>query len=1059
MTTAKTDLTGYTNFNFLSPKVFTGPTDEILQKKVDFTTKQFGATTEKIQIDTSPIGWIKNMTLRIELNALTTEAVETSQGGTGYINWVDSIGHALIESINLKLGNTTIFDSIFPYGLWLDIYNELNDPDMLEWGMIGKHSSIDGLKKYETKKKVLYVPLHLWFSESLDAALPYFLFPNKESGLQISIQLRRFKDLVLFSSANSLPTEPPNGINKLQLIYDIIQVPDDKLASLKAQYRKIPYQIYFNHKDFYERSLSSIINLNFDSAPISKLIFVIRNNSRIASDDTPQINEHHSDLNGNDIFNYGNTSLITNLGTYDNFETLNINTQNETDDHDLDSIYYRKVTNMNNGKHVPQKHIYTVPFDYGTKGNSFFGFLDYKIQDTLQFEFEENASNSTISTFAITCNKLEIDRNGRTNLNNWYNNRLQVSSMSGSGLSEDALYKRIYEKLYNEIFEKISSQLTLPICETIPTGTTIGRKTYMDNDKLLIVLDKNETNWTVLVTINSNDPNFIFNEYIENLKNEYVVFKEQDESQIYKISNIELNNGEVTNLYIFMLALLISKSGSSKFIDQFFIDLLKTYGNIQSPKDIFIKGFTTILKNKTYKNMPIFKDIDLEDTSQIEKILFNNLCYESVIKNNLDTTETSDDSILSILSPLLVKTAESLINPRVYTITVEKMDSLVNLVGTTTKSITTKSITNETITNETINEYMRLRTKKLEDYNKADENNPALFKVDNFLRNSFLYVENKLSIETKLAQLKQIELNQGNIGPTRSPFTLSPKSQNFITLTFYLDNYPFKGIPSFVKIEEFYNSKDEDLLIKTYLDKTQNQTLLAKYNGYQDKIDQINEKMKNITNQNIQQKLQEEINTINTNLKEITQKCKDQIQNNIVSKYHPYLKKRIYKGSTINYLSIIKDFIEVYKKIYLEHSQYKGYKACSDSLKILILNNIKDQIKDLRTFINSKGTTTTPTGTTPAPPLIPNIILSNTTDIQLNISESIDEWLNKNSETNNNLYFDKNNGEFSVSTTKPIITTTTTTNAPFTTDNPNDYDWFPTTTQTQAINNSIPFDM
>jgi hypothetical protein len=985
-TEAKSDLNGYTDYNFLSPKVFTGPTDEILQKKVDFNNKNFGSTTEKLQLDTTPIGWIKNMTLRIELAALTTISNDT-----GYINWVDSIGHAIIESINLKLGNTVLFDSIFPYGLWLDIYNELNDPNMLEWSMIGKHSSIDGLRKYETNKKVLYVPLHLWFSESLDSALPYFLFPNKESGLQISIQLRRFKDLVLLSSGNNLPTTPE--ITKLQLIYDIIQVPDNKLASLKDQYRKIPYQIYFNHKDFYEQSLNSIVNLNFEDAPISKLIFVIRNNSRMTSDDTPQINEHYSDTNGNDIFNYGNTSLITELGTYDNFNILNINTKNETDDHNLDSIYYRKVTNMNNGKHVPQKHIYTVPFDYGTKGNSFLGFLDYKNQDTLQFVFEDNASNSTISSFALTYNKLEIDRNGRTNLNNWYNNKLQTSSISGSigggggggggGLSEDALYKKIYKRLYKEIFEKISSQITLPtlpICETIPTGTTIGRQTYMNNNKLFIVLNQNETNWTVLM------PNI---ENLDKYVGEYVVFKEQDESQVYRITQI-IKQTDVDKDMInkFILALLISKSGSSKFIDIFFLELLGKYKlheeNLE-PLDTLLKGLSDIFKNPKYANNPdleIFNNLELEEgvresdkkkKTRITAILKNDFCYESIIDTstspqNPDTTPNPNNSksYEKIIMPLMSSYTNLSQVQQTHMITVEKMDSLVNLVGSTTKSTQ-----NQKITNETINEYIRLRTTKRTDYNEADKNNPALFKVDNFLRNSFLYVENKLSIETKLAQLKQIELNQGNIGPTRSPFTLSPKSQNYITLIFILDNYEFKGIPSF---SETCNDIDKK------------------------------------------------------------------------SGYNPKLVKQLYKGSTINYLALIKDFIEIYKKIYLEHSQYEGYKKCRESLKNLILQNIQNQIKDLRTFVNSKGTTTTPTGTTPAPPLIPKIVLSNTTEIQLNIlDQPLDEWLNSNMEEY--LYVDKNeNNDFSVSTIKPIITTTTTTSAPFTTDTPYTYNWFPTPT-------------
>jgi len=905
MTSAKSDLTGFTNFNFLSPRVFTGPTDEILQRKVDFIQKEFGATTEPIIIDTNPVGWLKNMTLRIELDALTTDEIKTSKGGTGYINWVDSIGHAIIENITLKLGNTELFNNTFPYGLWLDVYNELNDPDMLEWGMIGKHSSIDGLKKYETNKKVLYVPLHLWFSESLQSALPYFLF-SSGTGLSIKIQLRSFNDLVLFSSNNQLPTGIK--INKLQLIYDIIQVPDDKIISLKGQYRKKPYQIYFNHKDFFEQNLDSTVNLNFQNAPISKLIFVIRNNLRIISDNTPQINEHHSDVNGNDIFNYGNTS-INNLGTYDNFETLNINTKNETDDHDLDSIYYRKVTNMNNGKHVPQKHIYMVPFDYGTKVNNFLGFLDYKSQDTLQFDFEEPASNSTITVFALTCNKLEIDKNGKTNLNNWYNNIVSSSeSLSdnqndfGLGSIGNDSYKGMYNKLYKNILDNIRTNILpkLSVCGSNQTETSMERDKYMKNDDLFIVLNKTDDKCIVLLPYNVTNYSYYLNKYVS--------FKEHDDNQLYKISKINPYSSSIEPIIgLFMLTLLIGKSSSSKFIDQLFINFLNIYSNSQNSKQTIIEAFKGVFKNKSHQNNSVFKDIkylfeDSESNSsesidliesnknqQIKQVLINNLCYDTFI-NDEDKYD-----FFSILSDLLIRKINNPNNIQFnkYEITLNKID----ILGSDNKD-TIKNT--DPITYDTINDYISLRIQNIN-----DKNNSTIFQVEDFLRNSFLYVKNTLDTDIKLEQLKKIEYKQ-----------------DYITLTFILRNYKFRGIPRFAN------------------------------------------------------------------------KCKE------IGKIDPYMKdtfpilvKKLYKGSSISYLSLMNDFISLYKKLYLEHSKYKGYSECVDNLKMKILENIKTQIKGLRYSINK-----TPLKSDEPIPLIPIITLKITNEDQITTSlqkakQDLEKWM------------------------------------------------------------------
>ena len=92
-------------------------------------------------------GWITDMVLRIEIPKL----INTDPGDGGYLNWVDNIGHALIEYIELKAFGQTILDKQIPYGLWLDIYNELHDVNNEEWDIIGKNASVDSLKVYKTK--------------------------------------------------------------------------------------------------------------------------------------------------------------------------------------------------------------------------------------------------------------------------------------------------------------------------------------------------------------------------------------------------------------------------------------------------------------------------------------------------------------------------------------------------------------------------------------------------------------------------------------------------------------------------------------------------------------------------------------------------------------------------------------------------------------------------------------------------------------------------------------------------------------------------------------------
>jgi hypothetical protein len=1007
---AKSDLNKYKNLNLISPKIFTGPSDEILQKKISFQNHSFGSQTETINIDIIN-GWIRNMTLRIELDALTTEAIRNNKNGVGYLNWVDSIGHAIIESINLKLGNTSIFDSTFPYGLWLDIYNELNDHEMLEWGMIGKHSSIDGLKKYETNKSVLYVPLHLWFSESLETALPYFLFPNRNAGLQISINLRNLDELVICSSSNVVPTNV--NISSLELIYDVIQIQGNDLTKMKEKYRKIPYQVYFNKIDYNTQPLSSIINLNFDDAPISKLIFVIRNNSRLIADSTPQINEHYTDLNGNDIFNYGNTELIVDLGTHDTFNILNIDTKNETFDTDLDSIYYRKITNINNGKHVPQKHIYTVPFNYDSKDHSFLGFLNYKNTDTLKLTFTDNASNSRIDTFGVTCNKLDIDSRGSITINNWYNNSIPSESMSG--INTDDLYKRIYTKLFKEVSKEIDKKLGQPICQSIPYEISIQRENYMTKNNLLIVISKTNNTWNVLAPKNIIEDNII---------NTYGIFKEIDESKVYKITNITKTTIDKSELSIFILSLLVNKSGPSKLIDSFFIKLLDVfdlYKEGETPMQSLFNAFKKIFINSKYKEDKSYeklkKIVEKNDDAQfISKIIHRELCYETITNDNENSS-----NIHKLILPWFISFTNSLDNYNSLSIT---FDSPQNLLSSNLKA---PEQIMDTLNTDDINKYLNSRIQKnLSTLEEDIENNT---KVETSLKSSMIYLESSYDIEYKLSKNNAIADNE-NIS------TNVESLQNDITLKFYLDNYPFKGIPSFTdnpikglsQTEAFRPKLNELESIKEYL--KVNTSKLDSYTELQTRINELNKEIKesklqresdliaglptvaiDATIDNLQIRLGE----LNNELSNINAICKEKLDDSIkVYDYNPYLIKTFSKDTNIDYKSIINDFIQIYQKIYLEHSQYEGYKECSTTLKQLILDNIIEQITKLRDSITNNDEKSKP-----------KIVLSTINDIDLaqsnltkldyivydNINQ-IDQWLNSNNsvlDSENKLWLYKNN--------------------------------------------------
>lgn len=386
------------NINIIKQELKKGPRS-FKQRVYDFTSKTFGNHTDSVIIN-DIIGYITNMTLRIELAALTS-----TDTNTGYLNWVDGIGYAIIESITFEIAGQKIFDNTFEYGLWLDIYNELNDPDMLEWGLVGKHSSTQSLKKYANSVKILYVPLHFWFSENLESAFPLFLLDNPE--INISIKLRNSSELYVTNVGET----PTTTINSLSLIVDYIDMTLDKQPIEN-------YNLYFKQYRYEPKQiLSGTVTLKFVQSLISKIIFVNRAITRTSS--SKLINDHYSDTNGNDMFNYGNTSEIAALGTIDTFEKLFVIQPNGDKTEEFDAVYYRKVANMFSNKIVPQKHIYTIPFNYDNRDNYITGLIEKDGSENITLDFEEtHATSFYLHAFAETYRKLSI-KNRTLTFDNW----------------------------------------------------------------------------------------------------------------------------------------------------------------------------------------------------------------------------------------------------------------------------------------------------------------------------------------------------------------------------------------------------------------------------------------------------------------------------------------------------------------------------------------------------------------------------------------------------------------------------------------------------------------
>jgi hypothetical protein len=441
----------------------------------------FGRTFGPIHIDENFDGWITDMVLRVELPALLTEdenaAMLTAIGNDSingvqgapvptYLNWVDNIGHALIESITLSAFGKEIITKKTDYGLWLDIYNELHDQNSEEWNTIGKVSATPTLHITKIHPSIIYVPLHFWFSKNNESAFPHFLVNKsnniREMCLSISIKTRPLKNLIVTSGSVSYSTYKDRKIKSIQIIYDSIRANNNNgdsqlkntIDSLYDSYKNIntPYRVYFDNFAMEHKPVENneiICRDVLTDGPVKFIYFVFRKNARIADPDTSENTDPNlvngsttglftvktnsdAELNPNDIFKYSSDDPGP-WDTHDGFNYLTVHVDNDdkqwvTSNPKLDAIYYRRVVTLTSHGQVPQKHIYVIDFsnnkhktDSETKINGYLNNNNNK-KRSLKLEFDTPETDSTVTLIYVMINffNVFVDSNNKLKaINNW----------------------------------------------------------------------------------------------------------------------------------------------------------------------------------------------------------------------------------------------------------------------------------------------------------------------------------------------------------------------------------------------------------------------------------------------------------------------------------------------------------------------------------------------------------------------------------------------------------------------------------------------------------------
>ena len=140
--------------------------------------------------------------------------------------WVERIGHAILQSIEVKIGGHKIDKH---YGEWLNIWYELSgnrDMENIYYQMIGNVSSLTTFNRNIKPAYTLKIPLQFWFCRFSGLSIP--LVALEYHNVSLHFKFRKFEELCYIESNTAIKYSPVDGGITLD------EVPDEMGINITA---------------------------------------------------------------------------------------------------------------------------------------------------------------------------------------------------------------------------------------------------------------------------------------------------------------------------------------------------------------------------------------------------------------------------------------------------------------------------------------------------------------------------------------------------------------------------------------------------------------------------------------------------------------------------------------------------------------------------------------------------------------------------------------------------------------------------------------------------------
>ena len=382
---------------------------------------------KKVYCDIDRVGdLVSDMYLVVKLPKLIPKKTKdiTQNSDDVIISWTNSIGHALIKSIDIEIGETVIDRQ---YGIWMQIWSELtvnaSKRDAFN-SMIGKKDNF--YNTLDSQEENLYIPLYFWFCMNEGLALPLIALQNHE--VRVNLAIRDFNELWV-SNDNVFPE--PVEITSCSLYVDYVFLDDTErkffarnthnylITQLQINSNALDTSIIYKCNDDRDNCVrvdedyvpqngeillrksgpqdTSMVHLKFNH-PVKELIWIIQTSDILTVG------------GGNDWFNFSSCAygdgeqrdpLLRGKLIIDGTDRMS----------DRDAKYYRLVQPYQRHTNVPVNNfIYVYSFGYHPENFQPSGTMNFSRVDSSIMEIEviEGITRPVMQMFATNYNILRI---------------------------------------------------------------------------------------------------------------------------------------------------------------------------------------------------------------------------------------------------------------------------------------------------------------------------------------------------------------------------------------------------------------------------------------------------------------------------------------------------------------------------------------------------------------------------------------------------------------------------------------------------------------------------